>query len=171
MTKISRTHWARGVGVVVLTSLLWSGLSLWLWSDGHSPSGPSPFGEEHFRVQAFVVPLVLMASSHTFAWVVWKTIGTRGDLTWGDWSGRVLEFYGLGLGVGWVIPDLIAYAIGGHDALKVLAPVLPIVSCVMVVVLAVRFVRAQATVSLRRAIGSVCLAWLAQAVVVMAIIR
>ncbi len=169
MNQDANKSWALGVGVVLTTALLWSALSLWLYSDGLSPSGPSPF-EEHYRVQAVLLPVILSLASHVFAWVLWRFVGPLPQVSWGAWCGRALTLYGVGLGLGWVIPDLAAYGMGGFESIKALAPILPLVSTLAVGIPVVRFLRAQGVAGLGRCIGGICLAWLAQSVVLMAVV-
>jgi hypothetical protein len=108
---------------VLVTGAAWASLSGLLAIHGHTPSGPTPFGEHHHTVQSVVVvPLLSL--------VVWLAgrVASRGTRAMGGAltlaGGRSVVAFGLsvGLGLGLVLPELIALTTGGLARLLAVAP-------------------------------------------------
>lgn len=108
---------------VLLAGLGWAALSMWLYGMGVEPSGPSLFGPEHHRYQAFfVLPLLMAATALGGRVAVWGAARLGGGLSPAQGSEVVGLGLGAGAGMGLVAPELMALSRGGVDALRALAP-------------------------------------------------
>ncbi len=159
-----------GWGLVLIVALGWSGLSYALGASGHTPSGPSPFGDAHYEMQAWLLTPVLFIAALGFGWVSWRGLG-RGELPWGEWLPGAVRVYALALGVGWVLPDIVAYGLGGFDAVAKLAPILPLTSTILALAVGTRFVRGRVSATRPRILANLLGAWVFASLVLMTVVR
>ena len=116
-----------GAASVVGMALLFAAFDVWLYLDGHQPSFTgNGIGAEHYYLwqAVFLTPLMFIGWL-LFGGVAHATAQKLGDGD-GDLSAtaaRLGRFYGASIGLLYVLPDIIAYAIGGFDAL---APVMKV---------------------------------------------
>ena len=107
--------------VIALTALAWSVLSLALWRAGHQPSAPSPlFGQERaYLGQAIALPIALPLASALAGLVLYKiarALGGTGQLR--PTVRAAVLAQGTALALALVVPDSLAYAIGGFAAVQ-----------------------------------------------------
>ena len=154
----------------VVVGAAWAGLSLWLSHDGASPSGPSPFGANHYAIQAWLIVPTLLLSGLVFARVTWQGLTTARPGYWA-WAPVALKVHAAALGLGWVAPDLVAYAAGGFAALKMVVALCPLLATVIAVAVGYRVVRPRSDRHglplLARLVGG----WALSAVVLMLVVR
>ena len=112
-----------GWATVLLAGLGWAALSLWLYGMGLTPSGPTPFGAEHHRYQAFfVLPLLLAVTFVGGRLAEWGAARLGGALARGKGAEVVGLGLGAGAGMGLVVPELFALSRGGLEAVSAVAP-------------------------------------------------
>ena len=170
-TPSERQNIYRGLIFLPLAAFSWSLFSLWLASDGHQPSGPALFQNQYQR-QALLIPLVLSGSWFAFAGVLWKVLATREpETSFSAWFGKLGEILGHGYLWCWVLPDIIVYALSDFDTLGQVAPSLPVLTTLFVVLFTIRFVRRRVSIGRLKATFFVLMAWIAQAIPVLVFIR
>ena len=161
----------RGLVSMLSTAIAWGFFSWWLAQDGHEPSGPALF-EEQYRTQAFVLAPALLVGWVTFTGLLWQLLGKRSLVSsLGDWFEGLGGILGNGYFICWVVPDVIVYGLFDFETLGLVAPFLPIATTFFVLVLATRFVRRRVPVGRFKAGACVLLAWVVQAIPVLAFIR
>ena len=79
--------------------------------------------------------------------------------------------YALAIGIGWVLPDIVAYGLGGFDAVAKLAPILPLTTTVLALDLGARFARSRVTATRTRILANLLGAWVLASVVLMTVVR
>lgn len=156
---------------IILVALGWSLLSGLLAFNGHQPSGPTLFAEQ-YQVQAWILPIVLLTSWQLYAGLIWqKLICQSKQISRAIWFAAAGRLLSIGYGLCWVLPDLIAFALGGFSMLGTIAPLLPIATTCVVCFLTTRFVNKHSSFSSGKVFCWVLTAWLVQAIPVLLLIR
>ena len=161
----------RGLLFVMLSAVIWSVLSLWLAFDGHQPSGPSLF-EKQYQTQALLTIPVLLVSWFVFSRVVWQLLANhRPTHSIRRWQNHLGSILGIGYLCCWLLPDIVVYALCDFETLSQVAPFLPILTTVVVVFFATRFVCRE--VAIRRFPAMLCVlaAWIVQSIPILVFIR
>lgn len=161
----------RGATTVFATAVLWGGLSHWLYANGESPGGPTPF-ENHFEVQRWLILPVLLFAWAGFCSVLWLVCG-RGSLSTspGVWFESLGGIYGNGYMLCWVLPDAVAYGLMDMQGLRALAPVLPLLTTGFIGFLSFQFVVRRVQMHKGRIGLGVLLAWTLQSIPLLFLIR
>lgn len=153
----------RAAASLALLGALWAGLSAWLARDGVPARFPllPVAAEDYYAFQAVVVTPVVALLATLFAAIV-HALSPRGVAFARTWA-VLVPAYALPLALGLVVPDLIAYAVGGVPAMtngmRFYAPI----AALAIVASSVRRVRAMHGTSTVRAIAIVVVALIVQA--------
>lgn len=153
---------------VLVVGLTWGALSATLHLGGHSPSAPVLFYGRpgYYLMQAILLPVLLPAGWGILAVVAGRTLGAP---TAGVARALAAPYAGAVLW-GLVVPDTLAYAVGGFEGL---GRILPITGGLVVVGASVLGVRAAAALggTLPRRISAVLLGLVAQASLLSTVVR
>lgn len=146
-----------------LLGACWGAFSLWLFLNGHAPSGPTPLPRAlHYLIQAALLPPLMLMAVFAGATVAQRLLPDS------DRRSIAYAFAG-GTGVFWLLPDVIAYVAFGFEALAALAPWLGALSAVASLIASTLMLREITT--LPRAFGTSTLAYLAFAFVLTTLLR
>jgi len=155
---------------LVAAGLAWAALSAWLAFDGARPSGPSPLGDDHYRIQAWIILPTLALASLVYARVLWAGLNEPRPGFW-VWAPTASGAYGTALGLGWVLPDIIAYAGWGFAGLQTIFIFCPLMSTAFAVYLGVRNTRPRSDRSNGALVARALMAWVLASIVLMSVVR
>jgi len=141
---------------------LWGAFSFWLFLEGHAPSGPTPFAQKHYLIQAVLLPPLMVMAVLAGAAVAKRLVPIT------DRSAIAYAFVGC-TGIFWLLPDAVAFATIGFEALAGLAPVLGALSAVASLAASTFLLRKEAGIP--KAFGTSLLAYLAFAFVLTTLLR
>lgn len=143
----------RGTRAVLGAGLLWAGFSFHLGLAGHTP--PVVFlpiaPERYYLAQAIFVVPGLFVLWKVLSYVAVVASGGKIRATRRVLSERLGIAYGLGLAAALVIPEWLAFALGGVDGLKIASRVAAPIAALTVFVASTAVIRSERSVSVRRA--------------------
>lgn len=131
----------RPLAFAAVVGALWGAFSFWLFVDGHAPSGPTPFPQaQHYLIQAVLLPPLMAMAVLAGAAVAKRLLpeSSRGSIAY--------AFAGC-TGIFWLLPDVVAYASFGFEALAGLAPLLGALSAVASIAASTLLLRGKPNIS------------------------
>ena len=162
-THTSRRGWL----LLAVATVVWSGLCLRLAQDGRVPSGPTPLGPAHYRLQAGALFVLLpLASAVSDRVQHWRRTAAGRAAPKPPPSAVSVAVAALVLSV----PEWLAYAAGGWTALQAVAPGTGLAALGTLVTLNVRG-SGWASGNRRRAVGTGLLVTLVQGALLAPVLR